>query len=364
MKIELKTGTLSVNETEELNNLTGFGSRENKKRGYLFVSKVLGKHIPSKPSEMDIIHQKLANELNTKLNDDYTIYIGFAETATGLGNGVYEYAKNNKSFYIHTTRYNLSYPRLIEFEEDHSHAPSHILYHIKNPAIEDILIHVKNIVLIDDEISTGKTISNIIEQLKISFPLVKNYYCVSILNWMKETPDNVEFISLYKDTFTFEDKDFEITETSKSITENNDYLNSFMPNNFGRFGIRNSAIDYSEFMDLSKLQGKKILVIGTGEFIYQPFLFAKHLESQGIETYLQSTTRSPVNVEFDIHSKISFKDNYGENIDNFLYNVIDKTYDQIFICYETISKINNHELKNKLLEYFSKVDEIHFEAFI
>ena len=167
--IDLKTGTLYLDLDRKLDRLIGFAARENKKRGFLFVSKVLGKHIPSKPSEMDIVHKELSEKLLKKINDKPTVVIGFAETATGIGNGIYEHLNLPNSFYIYTTRYNLSYPRLVEFHEEHSHATAHILYDINNPELKKILLNAENIVLVDDEISTGKTLVNIIQQLKNLF---------------------------------------------------------------------------------------------------------------------------------------------------------------------------------------------------
>ena len=60
MKIDLKTGILSLEENKKLDSLIGFGSRINKKRGFLFVSKVLGKHLPVKPFVMKNIYKELA----------------------------------------------------------------------------------------------------------------------------------------------------------------------------------------------------------------------------------------------------------------------------------------------------------------
>ena len=44
-KIELKNGTLTIHNDKKLFDLCDFGSRINNKRGFLFVSKVMGKHL-------------------------------------------------------------------------------------------------------------------------------------------------------------------------------------------------------------------------------------------------------------------------------------------------------------------------------
>lgn len=368
MHVNLKTGLLSINDNENLNilnDLIGFSSRINKKRGFLFVSKVLGKHIPCKPSEMKKIHKQLSEKLKSVINNKATVFIGFAETATGIGNGVYEeFISDNpikNSFYIHTSRYNLSKERLLEFKEEHCHAPSHILYKPDDIEILNILDKAENIVLVDDEISTGKTLNNIVDVLKEKFPHVKNYYSVSIINWCKKFNPEIEYIYLYNGSFDFNYNDFEESQNIVSEAQENKYLDEHIPYNFGRFGIKKN--DFNEIIEIKNLENKKVLVLGTGEFMFQSYKLAEYLENNDIDVYVQSTTRSPVNVDFDIKSKIQFVDNYGENIDNFLYNVIDKDYDVIIICYETKNIPDNHKLKSLLAETFDKseIKEIFFK---
>ncbi|MDQ7085461.1 MAG: TRSP domain-containing protein [Sulfurovum sp.] len=92
--------------------------------------------------------------------------------------------------------------------------------------------------------------------------------------------------------------------------------------------------------------------------MYPPYLLAKYLEENGIESYFQATTRSPVNIDGAISSKLSFKDNYFEEIDNFLYNVVDRDYDKILLCYETTKVPESCNLKEQLLEVFGDVEEV------
>ena len=57
--VELPTGRLSIEVLRSdiaLDQLCGFAARRNPKRGFLFVSKVLGKHIPVRPSLMRQVH--------------------------------------------------------------------------------------------------------------------------------------------------------------------------------------------------------------------------------------------------------------------------------------------------------------------
>ena len=61
--VALPTGLLELTLDEgagEADALLGFAARANAKRGFLFLSKVLGKHWPVRPSTMLGIHDRLA----------------------------------------------------------------------------------------------------------------------------------------------------------------------------------------------------------------------------------------------------------------------------------------------------------------
>ncbi|MBE6043914.1 MAG: hypothetical protein E7216_06720 [Clostridium thermopalmarium] len=206
----------------KLKNLFLMAARKNAKRAFLFVSRVLGKHIPVNPKQsiltgrllgflaaekiqgqslnFNIIVEaikddKFADEALEYANanlislDKPTLFIGFAETATALGNSVFAQFKGNNIFYIHTTREELvECASAFDFEEEHSHATSHFCY----PLQEDILNNYERIVLVDDEITTGKTALNLIKAINRKYPN-KEYMVVSILDWRRE-----EHIKEYK----------------------------------------------------------------------------------------------------------------------------------------------------------------------
>jgi hypothetical protein len=340
-KIELKTGTLELELDDKLKQLVEFGSRNNKKRGFLFVSRVLGKHLPTKPSVMKECYRELSAVLQREIaRDSYTIFIGFAETATALGQGVFEMMDMPNSFYIHSTRFKTSRDVMLNFYEEHCHAPSHIFY--RPDEFMDIVERAENVVLIDDEVSTGNTANNLVKELKKVLK-AKNYYLLTILNWAKKDYSEFKYLYLYRGDFQFTNREFEL-EKSKSITDNSQNLDEIIPYNFGRYGVKRLKREFK--VDLDTLRDKKVLVIGTAEFMYYPYLFAEYLQENSIDVYYQATTRSPINIDGIIESKISFKDNYFEDIDNFLYNIGE--YDKIFICYETTEIPANHDLKRLL----------------
>ena len=357
-KIELQSGVLEVDYDSKLQSLVDFGSRINKKRGFLFVSKVLGKHLPTKPSLMKKTYKDLANLIPS--SNKPTLFIGFAETATALGQGVFEEMNLDNSFYIHSTRFKTSQKIFFSFYEEHCHAPSHIFYEPKDKKLLKLLSKIERVILIDDEVSTGNTANNLVIELKKMMPNVDEYYLLTILNWTKKEYENFEYLSLYRGEFNFIPKEIDFKTNIISQPKEIKDLDTIIPYNFGRYGVEKLNLDFSSMVNLDSLRDKKVLVLGTAEFMYPPYLLALYLEQNGVDSYFQATTRSPVNIDGAISSKIEFKDNYFEEIDNFLYNVMDREYDLILICYEVTSLPKSFELKEKLNSKF-EVEEIFFE---
>ena len=360
MTVTLKTGTLEVADDPALFDLVDFGSRINRKRGFLFVSKVLGKHLPTRPSVMEATYAQMAAQLPQNLRDLPTLFIGFAETATALGQGVFEAADLPRSFYIHSTRFQTSDPLLLGFCEEHCHAPSHLFYRPRDPALDAMLPQIEHVVLIDDEVSTGNTANNLVSALHAVLPNARHYSLLTILNWMPREQERFSSLCLYRGRFNFTPADLDFTSDVVSEPHAPTDLDSIIPYNFGRFGTGPLDLDFASLTDIAALKAQKVLVLGTAEFMYAPYRFARHLESCGIDVHYQATTRSPVNVDGAITSKLRFKDNYFENIDNFLYNVIDRTYDRIFLCYETTAVPGACQLGAMLRERFA-VEELFFD---
>lgn len=97
------------------------------------------------------------------------VTIGYAETATGLGHLV---ADALGSPYLHSTRHDVPGARFTGFEEEHSHASDHRLY----PDVERFGLGASwlpaggTTVLVDDELSTGRTVRNTITALHHDSP--------------------------------------------------------------------------------------------------------------------------------------------------------------------------------------------------
>jgi hypothetical protein len=82
--------------------------------------------------------------------------------------------------------------------------------------------------------------------------------------------------------------------------------------------------------------GAPVRVIGTGEFLHEPYLLARALEAEGREVVFQSTTHTPAAPGAGISSVLRFKDNYCEGLDNFLYNAPRGYTGRTVVCRETL----------------------------
>lgn len=372
-----------------IDQLFEMAARINKKRSFLFVSKVLGKHIPVSPYvphaiglllgatyakiENKAITQTLVNTITGKRSKDLPEYfikkekpiiIGFAETATALGHSFFKAFED--ATYVHTTRevYTNEQP-LIMFEEEHSHATSHYLY-----APKDFFNNDKEVILVDDELTTGKTNLNIIRALHAIYPR-KKYTLVSILDWRTkehiqqfedlENELNIEIqaVSLIKGNFELLGQPNLTTEklyerTSNSLIVEDVLVKEILPEAYyrlidgndtfykqGRFTIHSSEqknIDSQMkkiAFELNCDEKEEVLCIGTGEFMYIPMQIASLLNGN---VFYQSTTRSPIfplKVEgYGVKSKILFSNFDQKEQTNYLYNLEDKKYTTIVIFLE------------------------------
>ena len=380
MKINIRENVYDLN----LDDLVSIGYRDNNsKRNFLFISKVLGKHIEVKPDICKVVGFLLASTIlgvtketrmlinyikdnNKEINvneamnlayrtNEKLVVLGFAETATGLGMAVASAIEN--SYYITTTREDIKgIKSFLSFEEEHSHATTHKCFP------EDIykLREADRIILVDDEITTGKSMLNIIKELKKTTG-VRKYEILTILDWR-----NLENRNLYKD-FIRKNKveievralisgDIEIEDNNVYCNENESLLSEKMNANSlnilsrkgqylkftGRFGAYFDDIKESEeecIRAANKIQeiigdNKKILVLGHGENIYIPSRIASYLKG---DVYFKSTTRSPIYCSnekgYYINEKSVF---YHNGVKYYFYNKsrIEEVYDKVILITE------------------------------
>ena len=355
--VDLQGGTLQVRVADEtparLFELCDFASRQNPKRGFLFVSKVLGKHTPVRPSRVLQTHRQLAALVRPHVSPN-TLFLGFAETATGLGAGVFEASvflqPASQLSFIQTTRYRFDAPVALHFQEEHSHSTGHLLY---EPSEGVHLLRSETVVLIDDELSTGKTAVNFVRELQGLNPALKKVVLVSLLNWMgparmaavrqELAGISVEFVSLLFGEFEFTPREGYVCPSMPAVDSNDTYKDSLVPLSYGRRG--ESRLHQQGFCHvLGRLvldRTRPVHVLGDGEFMHPPLLLASALERAGYDVWFQSTTRSPILEGQAIHSKTTFEDHYEDGIPNYAYNLPDRSScSQVLLCHESQASLS------------------------
>jgi hypothetical protein len=366
--VHLPTGTLSVRVAETdipLDQLMGFAARRNPKRGFLFVSKVLGKHIPATPSAMARLHALLAAKIPADLPGPVVV-IGMAETAICLGHGVYEQylmqTGRQDVLFSHSTRYDLAQPKLLQFLEEHSHAADHIMYLPQDADARALFMQARSLVLVDDEASTGKTFVNLARAFKEKIPSIERLLTGVITDWrgparaaqmLEEMPCKTSCIQVLSGRYDFASAPNLVAVKMPNVVGNSKLKDRLLPRNHGRLGLKGRyelpvAIRMQAEFIARRYADARVLVLGTGEFAYPPFLFASELERLGLDTYFQTTTRSPIMVGNAIGSAFNHTDNYEDGIANFVYNVVDEPYDLVLLVHETPSSSLDPVLVNAL----------------
>jgi adenine/guanine phosphoribosyltransferase-like PRPP-binding protein len=156
---------IELSDSPGLRELVGVALRRgNPVRAQLLVSRVLGKNVPRHPAVVLGAGRLLGTEVRAVLGAEPAAVLGYAETATALGQCV---ADELGAVHLHSTRRPVpGFTPAAGFEEEHSHATSHLLL----PRDPQLLAGDRTLVLVDDELSTGRTVLNTIAALHRCHP--------------------------------------------------------------------------------------------------------------------------------------------------------------------------------------------------
>lgn len=344
MRIMLARGELHVDVTHcsvDPASLFGFAERRNPKRAFLFVSRVLGRHIPARPSAMSASFDALAAKIPADLPGPVLV-LGMAETAVGLGAGVHRALSRTRpdTAYLVSTRHPLGTELFCHFEEEHSHASAHLIHLPQDQTTHELMLNARSLVLVDDEASTGKTFINLLAALRdAGLSKVERVVTATLTDWsdnavQKSLGETASSISLLDGRYRFlENPDAPLPDMPAvgCVAQGDWALEA--GNDWGRLGVRKHYDTLAS--GLTVKHGERILVVGTSEFVWRPFLLAERMEQAGADVHFSSTSRSPIALGHVIDHALSFSDNYGLGIPNFLYNVAPGQFDRVLICSET-----------------------------
>lgn len=364
----------------QLEDLLGFAQRINPKRAFLFVSKVLGRHIPVAPHTMRSAFTDLAALVPSELPEPILV-IGMAETAVGLSAGVHQALQTRyaNALLLNSTRHAQHDSQdtdalLTTFSEDHSHASQHLIYQSANQATQAKLLASKTLIMVDDEASTGNTCINVVTALRnAGLTQLEQVHLTTLVDWSLDQSSTDRTLSERLPEVVFERNHLLSGAWKWRDAPNPEPI--IMPSvdtteagsqplghtgNWGRFPTLNSTDGFADY--LIQFQEawahfnnqttytpdqlpKKVLVLGSNEFVWLPFLLAEWLENQATTHHhdteaepvirFSALTRSPIATGGAITTMLSFTDNYGLGMTNFAYNVDPKAWDLIVLCVET-----------------------------
>ena len=341
----------------------------NSKRSYLLVNPLQAKHMAVNPEKSLNMMNALGKILSEKYPDTKLV-IGFAETATAIGAEVAR-CFNNDCNYIHTTREDIE--NYIPFSEEHSHAVEQKLC---SENLTEYLSETKSVIFIDDEISTGKTLINIIDNFRKEFPELnqKEIICASLINRVSDENMKRLEISGIKCEYLLKlpDEDYEIKVKDIKVSESQKITDTSLKNpikSIYTVPVMNTrkGVNINEYYNFCIKTADKIiqktgklcgdtLVLGTEEFMYPALILGQKI---GENAFCHATTRSPVGIYSDenypIKEGFKIPSFYDENRETYIYNL--RKYNNVIIftdskeipqkaIYSLAKILENHECEN------------------
>ncbi|MGX8905906.1 phosphoribosyltransferase [Streptomyces netropsis] len=383
--------------------LLGLALRRNPKRAHLLVSNVLGKHVPTSPRAVYGPGLALGRRVRELLGDAAAaraVVLGYAETATGLGHSVADGI--GLAPYLHSTRRPVPGVRPVGgFEEEHSHATSHLLL----PEDPELLSGDGPLVLVDDEFSTGRTVLNTIAALHARFP--RERYVVVALVDMRSDEDRaglasfaaglgarVDLVAHASGTVRLPEgvlargqelvAEYEAAAASAEAEASEERRRSSAapvrvdlgwPDGLPDGGRHGFTPVHRELLEaaLPAMAGRiaralpsdasRVLVLGNEELMYAPLRLADSLErlSSDISVSYSTTTRSPVLAVDDpgyaIRTRIRFPahDNPADGPgERYAYNVAGAGFDAVVVVVDSVGDSSELAAPGGLLDALSE----------
>ena len=356
----LDAGVLTLETDRRQEDLFRIAERINPRRAFLFVSTVLGRHIPVDP----LVHRKALQALSRAVSDHLgsgpVLVMGFAETAIGLGAGVHDCLVDLHSCrqigFLPTTRFAQNEDsKWFEIQEAHSHAVDHI---ILRPA-PGVLPEGERatLVLVDDETTSGATFAALAKGLKREGMVFDHVVLATLTDWSDgRAMSAVEqvFPEAQVNTVSLQQGRWQWSPGASAARKSlpgplrperapwsPGCSDPFATPRFGYEG-RNGHADGEALLAELLRNGlepvgiqDRVLLIGAGENVWAPMLVAEALSVRRIFTRFITTTRSPIEPGDVIRQKVVFPDHYGGGFEMYMHNVVAAEWNRILLFNET-----------------------------
>lgn len=254
-----------------------------------------------------------------------------------------------------TTRETIPGAEYLFFSEEHSHATAQKL--VKND-LDRMADQIDRIVFVEDEVTTGKTILNIIVLLEKEYPGIQKYSVASLLNGMNEAAlDQYQErgICLHYLVKTNHDSYPQIAEQYTDCRElgkaqegyhevafSEEICEVLPVKNYENARRMSDTESYEKSVQSLLRQvshismvseAGEVLVLGTEEFMYPAMRVGAFLEGQKKRVKFHATTRSPIAIceedDYPLKARYELVSLYEEDRRTFIYNL--KKYECVLI---------------------------------
>lgn len=347
----------------------------NNRRLSLLVNPLQGKHIPVSPEISLEMMRTLGGQLAKKYPEARFV-VGFAETATAIGAAAAGCFPSGTR-YVHTTREALPEVRQwIEFAEEHSHA---VEQKLSLQAVEEGIRQSPTIIFVDDEISTGRTLLNMMIRLREEIPgfAEKKIVAASLLNRLDEEHQRAlqengisceYLVRLPQEDFDAQvrnlpveaPQEFRAADVRKAAELS---LSVRLPD--PRCGVSIDAYLQAceRFAEaaLARLQAElgqspKLLVLGTEECMFPALLTGKAFEEAGCckSVSFHATTRSPIGVYdqigYPVRVGFALESFYEAGRKTYIYDM--ERYDAALIVTDAAAETSGLESLNQIVRQY------------
>jgi hypothetical protein len=354
----LRTGVLdlAVDANRFGRDLFRVAERINPKRSFLFVSTVLGRHIPVRPCDHFAAVNGIVDQIPDPLLSAPILVMGYAETAVGIGAAVARRISRRRPDicvrYLSTTRHPVEDLGWIGFSEGHSHATAHHV--LDPPGLQLRSAAPVTLVLVDDETTTGSTFAALFGALRDGGLQIGRVLLLTFTDWSAGAAAQaisdlahdlpVETFSLMQGRWTW-GRDPAAALPEVPVWEGPSEIAVWEPDLIDdpllrapRLGLRlNEGTGVSQLIERlgAPEPGDPVLVIGIGEHVWGPMLLAEGLEQAGADVRMVATTRSPILKGNVVRYKVTFPDHFGVGVPMYLHNVPARPDARVILMTET-----------------------------